>query len=140
MLRSHITARNAGAKVYLKRGNTGNNIRNLLNENELIQRLQQDGFIIADITKDSFHAIIEKLLDCDLVVTIEGSQHNHALFTLSENGTLINIQSPTIFNNVAKDWCSALGFKHGFTVCEETEGGFRVDIDSLLKVIDIAQS
>lgn len=140
MLRAKFVARNPGSRIYLKRGLTGNNIRNLVNESELINSLEQEGFITVDITSDSYIDMIEKLLDSDLIVTIEGSQHNHALYTLSENGTLINIQPPAMFNNVAKDWCSAMGFKHGFTVCEQTDEGFKVDINSLKRVIELTQN
>ncbi len=135
-IRKEYFPKNPGGNVYLKRGLTGNNIRNLTNEDFLINTLEKLNFIILDITKDPLEFIIENLMDANLVITIEGSHQNHALYTLGEGGSLIIIQPPSMFNNSAKDWCNILDFKHGITICKSRENGFEVNIHSVLKLIE----
>lgn len=136
-IRQTYRAKNAGGNVYLKRGMTGNNVRNLINEDELIKTLEKLNFTILDITRDSLQFIIENLIDANLVITIEGSHQNHALYTLAEQGNLLILQPPSMFNNSAKDWCNVLDIKHGLTVCKPVENGFAVNIDSVQKVIGL---
>lgn len=136
-VRKCFLSKNSGGYVYLKRGLTGNNVRNLVNEEYLIETLIKFNFIILDITKDSLPFIIENLLDANLVITIEGSHQNHVLYTLAERGSLIILQPPNMFNNSAKDWCNVLGFKHGLTICKATKEGFEVNVENIIRLIEI---
>lgn len=136
LLRQKFNAIHDGNYIYLKRGLTGANIRNLVNEEQLIETLKKQNFIILDLTSHSLEHIIEQLLDAKLVVTLEGSHQNHALYTLADKGNLIIIQPPDLFNNSAKDWCDALDFSHGITIGNAKENGFEVNLDNVIKLIE----
>lgn len=137
-LRDKYSALNPGGFVYIKRGNTGKNIRTLNNEAELINELLKLDFKILDITSDSLTTIVENLLDAKFVLTIEGSHSTHALYTMSADAGLMVIVSPTFFSNTAKDWVESLGMNYGFVVGkQQISGGFNVDINSLLKTIEL---
>lgn len=123
--------------VYLRRGATGKNRRILENEDDLINSLDKKGFIVVDIEKHSGHEIVEQMLGANLVVTLEGSQQTHALYTLKDRGALINITPPELFTAVAKDWTEAIGFDFGFLLGDKSEKGFTVNIDNLFKTIDL---
>lgn len=139
-LRSLVRAKYNSAKnngyIYLKRGLTGANVRNLVNEEKLIETLEKYNFTILDITQHSLEYLIENLLDAKLVITLEGSHQNHVLYTLADSGSLIILQPPNLFNNSAKDWCNVLGFKHGLSICKATEEGFVVNIETIIKLIE----
>lgn len=123
--------------IYLRRGATGINRRIVENEDVLIETLDEKGFTIVDVEKHSGSEIINQMMDANLVVTVEGSQQNHALTTLKNGGALVNITHPEIFTACPKDWADAIGFEFGFMVGDKSDQGFTVNIDDLFRTIDL---
>ncbi len=139
-LRERCAATYGGHKVYLRRGDGGAIKRIISNEDELIADLKAEGFVILDLTKDSIDDIITGLLEARIVVSIEGSNCDHAVYTMRDNGGFIAICPPTMFNNFPKDWTAALGVKYGFVVGEADGEAFKVDPRSLLKTVEMVEA
>lgn len=125
--------------VYIRRGNTGvhASLRVIVNEEQLIESLKEDGFAIVDITKDTTQEMIECLLDAKLVVSLDGSHSFHALYAMSTSGGWIVIQPPDYFTAMTAGVISPLGIKYGYFVAERTNGGLYVSIDELRRTIDL---
>lgn len=137
-IRRKFSSVNNGGFVYIKRGNTGKNVRTLNNENELIDSLVKLNFVIIDITSDPLTKTIQYLLDAKFVLTIEGSHSTHALYTIAEDACLMVIVSPTLFSNTAKDWVESLDMDYGFVVgTDEGANSFSVDLNSVFKTIEM---
>ena len=122
--------------VMLLRGSSGVK-RILVNENEVAEFLRNQGFIIIDPQKMSVRDIIAKTLGANVVVSVEGSQLIHGLFTLSPSGTMLTLQPPYRFNNVFKDYTDCLGLKYAFVVGQQVTNGFEISIEDLARTLDI---
>ena len=123
--------------VYLRRGKSAER-RELVNEDEIAERLLQVGASVLQMEETPTESIIEYLLGAEVVIGVEGSQLCHAVHTLREGGAIVVIQPPFRFYNAHKDWADALGMKYGFVVGDPAENGFELDPDDLLRTIDLA--
>lgn len=136
LLRTRVSAANPGALVYLSRGSTGV-ARPVSGEDALIEQLSKRGFTILSMENYDLGTLLSQLLDARLVVTVEGSQQNHALYTLANSGGLLTLQLPDRFNNHPQDWCECLGLKYGYMVGQKTNTGTAFDLDTLLRTVDL---
>lgn len=139
MLRGRIrgAAKGGPSHVYLARGSTGAS-REVLNADELIEHLVRRGFAMLEPEKMEPSAIAQALAGADLVVSVEGSALNHAHYALPPSAAMIAIQPPYRFNAYHKQVADAAGFRFGFVVADPGPGGFRVDIERLLRTMDLA--
>ena len=112
--------------VYLKRGQSGET-RQLINEDTIIQTLEETPL---DVT-------IAALIDCQLVIGVEGSHLSHAVYTLQPKGGVLVIQPPSRFYNAHKDWVDSLGMHYGFVVGDAAERGFSLSVNDLLRTIEL---
>ena len=137
-LRGSWSLENGESKpAYIRRGASGSE-RRLENESEIEELLAARGFVIVDPEKDSLADVTHKLRDSKLVVGVEGSHLVHALFHLSDNGTLICIQPAARFNAVYRGFTHMAGLNWGFVVAEGSATCFRLSVDRLLATIDMA--
>jgi len=109
--------------------------RTITNEDAVIARLESRGFQI--VRTETEPDIVRRLINSRLIVSTEGSQLSHAIFALRDNSGVVVIQPPERFFNAHFDWCRMMGVPYGFTVGEANESGFSVDIDELLRIIDL---
>jgi hypothetical protein len=72
-----------------------------------------------------------------MLISIEGSQLSHALYTLGDEGGVLTIQPPSRFFNSHMDWVRALNMRYGLVVGEERQSGFHLPVDDLLRTIDL---
>jgi hypothetical protein len=126
----------AGRIVYLMRGASGKQ-RSLLNESEVVEALMLQGVKIVQAEALSVPDLIAQLLGARIVVSIEGSQLSHALFTLCDEGGILAIQPPDRFFNSHMDWARALNMRYGVVVGEERPSGFHLPVDDLLRTIEL---
>jgi Glycosyltransferase 61 len=122
--------------VYIKRGGSGKR-RALLNENELIDAMSARGVHIAQPEEHSADRLISALYGARIVISIEGSQLSHALYTIRDAGGILVIQPPNRFFNSHMDWARALGIHYAVTVGQERQDGFHLPVDDLLRTIDL---
>jgi len=122
--------------VFIRRGRAGAP-RVLSNEHALTEALAARGFAIVS-TDQALGDIMRQVAGTRVVVTVEGSQHNHGLLGMADDGLLIDLQPPDRGNFYIKDRCDALGVSYGFVVGEGNSRGFRVELDDILRVIEMA--
>lgn len=137
-MRKIYPANGSDKRVFLRRGSTGAR-RYFQNENQIAEHLASRGFIIADVESDSIDEILTKLNGAQLIISVEGSQISHCVYTLAEGGAVLVIQPPSDFNNVHKGWLEAIGCRYAYVVCDPTADGFHLDpddLDATLELID----
>lgn len=129
------TTANPGGQIFIRRGQQGA-ARELTNAGQIEQVLQANGFEIIDPEQSTVREIVSTVLGARVVVGLEGSHMSHCFYTMAQNGGLCLLQPPFRFNNVLKNYTDCLGISYGFVVGRETDGGFVIDPNELLKVID----
>ena len=110
--------------------------RVLVNEEELAQRLEHCGFRTMCPTDHTVEAILDACMDARVIVGVEGSHMIHALLVMATGGSIVTIQPPNRFNNILKTYCDGLDLRYAFTVGRHCEGGFVVEPDRLLRLLD----
>jgi hypothetical protein len=121
--------------VMLLRGHSGVS-RYLINENEVAQFLDNQGFTIIDPEKLSAKEIVSQTIGAKIGVGVEGSQLVHGLFTMEEQGGLLTLQPPYRFGNLFKDYTDCLGLRYSFVVGTQIANGFKIDIEELARTLD----
>ncbi len=133
-----VTIKKAGSEiVYIVRGPTGNS-RTLANEDQVVDHFIKRGAGVVNPKKMQVKEIIHALWNASVVVSVEGSQVNHALYPMATDGSILILQPPRQFNNVHKDSCDCIGRGFGFYVCEDRGEEFYLDdFDALDRLIDM---
>jgi hypothetical protein len=136
-LRSNIRPLSAISRplVYIERGAAYKSQRDLVNEVEVIDYLSEKGFLILDPTKHSAAEILESIMDCSVVVGIEGSQLAYGLLSLKKGGVMLTLQPPYRFQPSFRPRCTSVGVDWGFIIGKNIEGGFSIDINELDEVL-----
>jgi hypothetical protein len=130
-------ASDGGSRVfYLKRAPGGLNPRAIVNEEEVLAAMEKAGIKIVDQAKLSSEECLREITGSSVMVTIEGSHQALAYYALSDTPGLVMITPPNLFNTYAKNHFDVYGCPYGFVVGEAREGGFHVDIDDLLAIIE----
>jgi len=136
-LRDKVTSTGA-RNVFITRGSwfTG---RSLANEPELAELLHARGFTILEPEKEEPEGIASVLRDARLVVCVAGSAEVHALVAMPAGATLIEIQIAPFFGTIGKILTESIGVHWGYVVAEETQTGFRLEPERLLKTLDLVR-
>ena len=129
------TSQQNGRVIYLRRGQGGRQ-RTILNEPEIIEALASRGVVVVQAESLAVPELIRKLLGARIIMSVEGSQLSHALYTLRDGGGLLVIQPPDRFFNSHMDWVRALGMRYGIVVGELRDAGFHLPTDDLLRTLD----
>jgi hypothetical protein len=134
-LRQQVGPVAGGTRVYLRRGGAGQQ-RLLVNEPELEAALSAQGFLILDPMQTSAQDIARLTLDASLVVSVEGSQISHAIFSMADQATLVVLQPPGRFCLQYKEFTDALDMRFGFFVCTPQGGSFALNLPAFLSWLD----
>jgi hypothetical protein len=129
-------AKQSGHLVYLMRG-TGGKARTLVNEAKLAEAVEKRGGVVVQAESMSVRELVGALLGATLIISVEGSQLSHALYTLAEGGGILAIQPPDRFYNSHMDWARALSMSYGIAVGEPRDTGFYLSCEDLLRTIDL---
>ena len=121
--------------IYIGRGSSYSSGRGLINEAEVIEYLSSIGFLIIDPTQTSAIEILEKTINCSVVVGIEGSQLAYGFLALKEGGLMLTLQPPYHFQSAFRPRCDAVGVRWGFVVGVEQTGGFDIDVKDVADVL-----
>lgn len=133
-LRAHV--RKLGSEyVYIRRGTSGEP-RDIVNSPEVESFLGSKGFAVIDPEALRPIDIAAQLLDARVVISVEGSQLAHALLSMAQGGIMCCIQPPWRFNNIHRGQAECLSMRYASIVGRPCEGGFRVDIDGLKRLLD----
>jgi hypothetical protein len=126
--------------VYLKRGAAGAK-RQLLNETEITQALEQRGVRIVQAEGMPASELASRLMGSRLVISVEGSQISHALYTLRLGGGVLAIQPPQRLFNSHMDWARVMDMHYGVVVgIDQGNQDFTLPIDDLLRTIDLMET
>jgi hypothetical protein len=128
--------RKTGHIVYLMRGSGGKQ-RLLLNEGEIIEALTRRGVTVVRAETLNVSQLVSELLGARIIISVEGSQLSHALFTLLDGGGILAIQPPDRFFTSHLDWARALNMQYSVVVGEKRDQGFFLPVNDLLKTIDL---
>jgi len=137
-LRARVAAQvtgGTGKPVYLLRGSTGAQ-RALLNEAQIADYLQTQGFQVACPERTGLADLMATLAGAPLVVGIEGSHMTHAIYAMAAGGTLCTIQPPDRFVNVVRGFTSSIGARYATVVGERAPGGFALPLHKLQRILE----
>lgn len=129
-------AKRGGHVVYLMRG-AGGKKRSLLNEEEVAAAVEKQGGIIVRAEALGVRELASELLGARLVISVEGSQLSHALYTIADHAGVLVIQPPDRFYNSHMDWARALSMQYGIVVGLPGEEGFTLPVSDLLRTIEL---
>jgi len=135
-IKTHFHPSGRGTHVYLQRGKTGA-LRTIQNEQEIIDALSRQGFVVLDVGTDSLSHIIQTLLNAKLVVSLEGSHVAHCIYTIPEDSGLLILQPPNQFSAVHREWSECLGIRFGFVVGSIERDGYHFSPADILRSIDL---
>lgn len=129
----HPSPRHIGC--LLVRGTSGQ-MRLLVNEEEVAEHLRRLGFRILRPASMGVDELLSQLSGSRIVVGVEGSQMTHGFHCLAAPGGMLILQPPFRFGGIAKDRCDRKGLSYAFSVGVPAPGGFRIEIESLDRVLD----
>lgn len=121
--------------VFLLRKGTGAR-RSLVNEEALAELFVRRGGRALCPEEHSTEEVLDACLGARVVMGVEGSHLAHAFLGVELGGAMLVLQPPHLFNAVMKGYCDALGMRFAFVVGHPAEGGFRIDPDAMLRMLD----
>jgi hypothetical protein len=130
---------NTGRIVYLMRG-PGGKERALLNEEEVIGTLARHGVTILRAETLTVSQLVKELFRARIIISVEGSQLSHALYTLTDHGGVLVIQPPDRFFNSHMDWALALNMRYACVVGRQRPTGFDLPVNDLLRTLELLDS
>lgn len=128
------SAGGSGKVVFLRRGPSGDP-REIVNAADLEQRLSAAGVTIVTAEGQS-RDFINSMLDASIIITIEGSQDRHALYALRDGGGMVTLAPPDRFYIATHEWARNLDMHSGIVIGTVAEGGFTIDPDEVLQMVD----
>lgn len=132
--RSRLRSSNASGKVvFLRRGPSGDP-REIVNAANLERRLSDAG--VAIVTAEGGKDFLAAIVDASVIITIEGSQDRHALYSLREGGGMLTLAPPDRFYVATHEWARNLDMHSGIVIGVGAEGGFIIDPDEVLRMAD----
>lgn len=123
-----------GSIIYLTRGPSGAS-RDVDNEAELQSSLTARGVKVI-VPEGDGDTLIQSLLEARIIITVEGSQANHATYALADRGGLLILQPPIRFYNPHVEWTRLLDMDYATIVGASRRDGFYIDPDEVLNMID----
>jgi hypothetical protein len=125
-----------GRRVMLRRGQSGAH-RVLVNEEELESLLAKRGFEIVDPATLTAHEVAQACAGARIALSVEGSQLTHAFLVMADRGGIVAMIPPYRYINHYKDLTDCIRtMRYGSITGTAVEGGFRVDPEELLRLID----
>jgi hypothetical protein len=123
--------------VYIRRGRTGAP-RWIANEDALIDALVSRNWRILDIATATVADMQRVLLRASVVVSIEGSQLDHAILSIPKGSAMVILEPQDRFLLRFVGLCRARGVRPGFVVLNGSlANGYTVDLDELLRTVDL---
>jgi len=127
-------------RIYLRRGKTGMS-RMLVNEDEVLFRLNSVGFVEIDVEKHTATEIIEKCNGAAIVISIEGSQLAPLLYLTKNQGLLIILNPPYRVHTTVADIGVFCGLSSATFICEpcgDSRTDFYADPEELVEFLEEA--
>lgn len=140
-MRKQLKAEAGGSgRIYLRRGKTGA-LRQLEREDDLIDKLLNEGFSIVDIEHASLDELARTCAGASIIIGIEGSHLAHALFLAPEACLFVILNPPYQVHTTVADLAPFMGLHAAMFVCESCANSttsFKLNVNELLSFIDDA--
>ena len=133
-LRAAHPAQGQGKIVYISRARLGA-ARTMSNADTVESAFAAAGITVVEPGVDG-ESLVRTLLDATMIITIEGSQASHGVYTLADGGALLILQPPDRFYNPHHEWTRLLGMRYGITIGQMDETGFRIEPDEVFAMIE----
>ncbi len=114
--------------------------RTPLNEAEVAAALERRGYQILDTASSSPRALVEGLIDAEIIVGVEGSHLMHGVYTIADDGGVLIMMPPMRPTIQAKDRYDALGIPCAIVVGEDLGSRYRIAVDDLNRALDLLES
>ena len=121
--------------LYLRRGATGER-RTLANEDALIAALEKRGCVVVD-AECPLVELWSKAGGVGQTVTVEGSQFANILMTAKRGAVHLTLNPADRFVNVYADYMPAVDGQLATSVVVPRDGGYAVDVDNVLRLLDL---
>ena len=139
-LHSTFGGAGGGDCVYIRRGATGV-AREVSGEDALIERLVARGWLVVDVATASVADLQRALCGARVVVSVDGSNIDHAHLSLAPGGVMVVLIPHDRFTVRQLGLSRAHGVSPGVVVMEGAAGGgYRVDLDEVLRTVDLAEA
>lgn len=125
--------------VYLRRGGTGVP-RHIAEEETLIAALCRSGFAILDVEGSTLAELMATLSGAKIVISVEGSHVNHALFAMAPGGLLLLLNPADRFNAFHFSRAAAFGLRPATLVMPKVENGYHADPAEVLDTIALTDN
>jgi len=122
--------------VYLRRGNTGAS-RLISNEDAVMRRLEQAGFLVLEMGDQSAADLFKALAAAPVVVCMDGSHMNHLYFSMPQGGSILSFLQADRFTATNFGYARAAGLHFGILVVEQDDKGYVVDVDAMMRTLDL---
>ena len=129
-------AQSRARPVYLRRGLTGAT-RPISNEDAVAHRLEQEGFLILETEGLSAAEIYRALAAAPVVVCMDGSHMNHLYFSMPRGGSILSFIQADRFTATNFGYACAAGLHFGILVVERDANGYVVDVDAMMRTLDL---
>lgn len=137
-VQQRVTTRRTGHGVFFRRRGAGVP-RGCVNERQLEERLEKEGFEIVDVAQQSAADVLGACRGASLFLGVDTSAFVHAFASVPADACFVDIQPPYRFCNYFKDIADALGMTSGFVVGEGSESAFEVSAEDLMRTIDLVR-
>jgi hypothetical protein len=127
----------APKRIFIKRGVADRGARRFNNESAVAEALVKEGFAVIDPTAMTVEEIASAAYGAELVVNMEGSHVNHAIYFARDGASFLAVTPPERFNTPFKQWTELLGMRYGFVVGDPDTEGFSANIDDVRRTMDL---
>lgn len=131
---SEGTVQDPAEIVFVKRG-PSSEPRELKNQDEIVEALTGKGVTVLT-PEGNAEAFLKAALGARLIISVEGSQLTHAIYTLRKGGGILVLQPPDRFYNAHLRWARQMEMAYGTVVGLPAEGGFTVPVDEITAMVD----
>jgi hypothetical protein len=134
--RAYLSPSSTQSLVYLRRGSTGA-ARLIHNEEEILDVLTRNGFIVIDLDPDGLEQILSVLANAKIVVSLEGSHVTHCAYSIPDNSGLVLLQPPDRFLAFHRGWTVSADVWFGFVVGSSLGGKTVFSPSEILQTVEI---
>lgn len=127
----------APKRIFIKRGVADRGARRLNNESAVAEALVKEGFTVIDPTAMTVEEIAGAAYGAEVIVNMEGSHVNHAIYFARDGASFLAVTPPERFNTPFKQWTELLGMRYGFVVGDPDTEGFSANIDDVRRTMDL---
>lgn len=127
----------APKRIFIRRGVKDSGARRFNNEAALAAALTKEGFAVIDPTEMTLAEIAGLAYGADLVVGMEGSQLEHAIYFARDGAKFLAVTPPDRFNTPFKQLTELLGMRYGIVVGDPDTEGFSANIDDVRRTMDL---